>query len=63
MQIDELDIRRIKDAAGILDVMRDFIPNIRKAGADYECLCPFHKITLACLITKNLWKSIHFMTI
>jgi len=43
MQIDEFDIRRIKDAAGILDVMRDFIPNIRKAGADYECLCPFHK--------------------
>lgn len=42
MQIDELDIRRIKDAAGILDVMRDFIPDIRKKGADYECLCPFH---------------------
>lgn len=42
MQIDEFDIRRIKDAAGILDVMRDFIPDIRKAGADYECLCPFH---------------------
>jgi len=42
MQIDELDIRRIKDAAGILDVIRDFIPNIRKCGVDYECLCPFH---------------------
>ena len=43
MQIDDFDIRRIKDAAGILDVMRDWRPDIRKAGADYECLCPFHE--------------------
>lgn len=43
MQIDEFDIRRIKDAAGILDVMRDWIPDIRKSGTDYECLCPFHE--------------------
>lgn len=41
--IDEFDIRRIKDAAGILDVIRDFIPDVKKSGSDYECLCPFHQ--------------------
>ena len=40
--IDEFDIRRIKDAAGILDVIKDFIPDVKKSGSDYECLCPFH---------------------
>lgn len=40
--IDELDIRRIKDAASIKDVMEDYGITLRKSGAEYECLCPFH---------------------
>lgn len=43
MQIDELDIRRIKDAASIKDIMeQDFGFRLRKTGNSYECLCPFH---------------------
>ena len=40
--IDDNTIRRIEDAVNIVDVIRDFEPNIRKAGKDYQCLCPFH---------------------
>lgn len=41
MNIDELTVRKIKEAAGIVDVMGDFL-ELRKRGQDYECLCPFH---------------------
>ena len=43
MQIDDIDIRRIKDAASIKDIMeQDFGFSLRKTGNSYECLCPFH---------------------
>ena len=40
--IDDNTIRRIEDAVNIVDVIRNFEPNIRKAGKNYQCLCPFH---------------------
>lgn len=39
--IDQSTIQRIKDAAGVLDVLGEFL-DIRKKGKDYEALCPFH---------------------
>ena len=39
--IDEFDIRRVRDAASIVEVMSEWL-TIRKCGSMYECLCPFH---------------------
>ena len=41
MHIDEIDIRKIKDAANVVDVISDFI-NLKKKGSEYISLCPFH---------------------
>lgn len=40
--IDEKTIQRINDAVNIVDVIKDFEPNVRKVGKGYQCLCPFH---------------------
>ena len=40
-KIDDLTIRRIKDAADIVDVVGDFV-DLKKRGARYLGLCPFH---------------------
>jgi len=39
--IDKNTIQRVKDAAGIVDVISDFY-ELRKSGVEYECHCPFH---------------------
>lgn len=39
--IDEFDIRRVKDATSIVEVMSEFV-TLKKSGSMYECLCPFH---------------------
>ena len=39
--IDEFDIRKVRDAASIVEVMSEFV-TLRKCGSMYECLCPFH---------------------
>lgn len=39
--IDDLTIRKIKEAASIVDVIADFY-ELRKRGSEYECKCPFH---------------------
>ena len=40
--INEIDIRRITDAASIKEVMEDYGFQLKKSGVDYVCLCPFH---------------------
>lgn len=40
--IDDLTIQKIKDAASIVDVIGDFY-DLRKAGVEYMCKCPFHE--------------------
>ena len=40
-KIDDLTIRRIKDAADIVDVVGDFV-TLKKSGVRYLGLCPFH---------------------
>lgn len=39
--IDEYDIRRVRDAASIVEVMSEWL-TLKKCGSKYECLCPFH---------------------
>lgn len=41
MRIDNFILRRIKDAASIVDVVGDFC-ELRRKGSDYLGLCPFH---------------------
>ena len=45
--IDDYTIKKIKDAASIVDVVSDFYPidtrgGLRKMGNEYSCPCPFH---------------------
>lgn len=42
--IDRATVERIKDAANIVDVVSEFV-TLRKAGASYKGLCPFHDDT------------------
>ena len=39
--IDRATVEKIKDAANIVDVVGEFV-TLRKAGANYKGLCPFH---------------------
>lgn len=39
--IDDYQIRKVKEAANIVDVISDFY-ELRKRGVEYECKCPFH---------------------
>lgn len=39
--IDRATVERIKDAADIVDVVSEFV-TLRKSGANYKGLCPFH---------------------
>lgn len=39
--IDDFTIRKIRDAANVVDVLGEFI-DLRRKGQDYEALCPFH---------------------
>ena len=39
--IDSRTIDRIMDAANIVDVVSEFV-SLRKSGANYKGLCPFH---------------------
>lgn len=41
-RIDELTIDKVRDAAGIVDVVSDFV-QLKRSGKEYEGLCPFHK--------------------
>lgn len=39
--IDRATVEKIKDAANIVDVVSEFV-TLRKSGANYKGLCPFH---------------------
>lgn len=39
--MDKFTEQKIKDAAGIVDVVSDFL-TLKKKGVNYQCLCPFH---------------------
>ena len=40
--IEQETIRRVLDAADIVDVVKEFV-TLRKAGVNYKGLCPFHQ--------------------
>lgn len=39
--MDKFTEQKIKDAAGIVDVVSDFL-TLKRKGVNYQCLCPFH---------------------
>jgi DNA primase len=39
--IDSQTVERIKDAANIVEVVSEFV-TLKKSGANYKGLCPFH---------------------
>ena len=39
--IDSATVERIKDAANIVEVVSEFV-TLRRSGANYKGLCPFH---------------------
>lgn len=41
--IDQFTIKRVTDAANIVDVLLELGYDLTKSGKDYECLCPFHE--------------------
>jgi DNA primase len=56
--IDQYTIERINNAVQIYDIASDFI-TLRKAGANYKGLCPFHDDRTPSLMVspaKNIWK-------
>lgn len=40
--IDDITIKKVKDAANIVDVISDFY-QLKRDGPNYTCLCPFHQ--------------------
>lgn len=40
--INETTIQQVRDAAHIEDVVRDAVPDLKKAGANFRACCPFH---------------------
>lgn len=56
--IDRGTIEKIKDAAQIVDVVQDFV-SLRRTGANYKGLCPFHQDNTPSMIVspaKGLFK-------
>ena len=56
--IDKQTIDKILDRADIVEVISDYVPDLKKKGTNYECCCPIHgektpsfKVSPA----KNIW--------
>src|SRR5437773_12582368 len=43
MLIAEETISQVRDASDIVEVISEFVPNMKRAGKDYKGLCPFHQ--------------------
>jgi DNA primase len=43
MAIPKETIDRVRESLDIVDVIREYVPNIKKIGKDYRSLCPFHQ--------------------
>ena len=50
-RIDQETVQRIIDAADIVEVVSDFV-KLRRSGANYKGLCPFHQEALRYLARK-----------
>ena len=56
--IDKITIDTVIDRANVVDVISDYIPDLKKSGVNYKCICPFHKDTNPSLVvspSKNIW--------
>ena len=43
MAIPRETIDRVRNSVDIVEVIREYLPNIKKVGKDYRTLCPFHQ--------------------
>ena len=41
-RIPESTIERILAGTDIVELIRSYIPEMKKAGVNYKCICPFH---------------------
>ncbi|MFA7074966.1 MAG: DNA primase [Endomicrobiaceae bacterium] len=42
MSISDQVIEQIRTASDIISVVRDYVPDLKKAGRNWKCCCPFH---------------------
>lgn len=42
MSIPDQTIEQIRTASDIVSVVRDYVPDLKKAGRNWKCCCPFH---------------------
>jgi len=42
MAISKQDIENIRNSVNIVDIIKEYLPDLKKAGKDYKTLCPFH---------------------
>ena len=52
--IDRFTVDKILDAANIVDVVSEFV-TLRKSGANYKGLCPFHNERTPSFYVPLLW--------
>lgn len=43
MLISQETVSRVRDSADIVEVIGEYVPNLKKAGKDFKGLCPFHQ--------------------
>ena len=43
MAIPEQVIEQVRAAADIVSIISDYVPDLKKAGRNFRCCCPFHK--------------------
>lgn len=43
MLISQETLTRVRDSADIVEVIGEYVPNLKKAGKDFKGLCPFHQ--------------------
>lgn len=41
--ISEETVQQVRDANDIVEVVAEFVPNLKRAGKDFKALCPFHQ--------------------
>lgn len=41
--MDQSLIERIRDSVDILDIVKEYVPNVKRSGTSYKACCPFHQ--------------------
>ncbi len=41
--MDQSLVEKIRDSVDILDLVKDYVPNVKRSGTSYKACCPFHQ--------------------